>query len=204
MPKHGWIWLRNRFLELSAQEREAYLNDWNIHISARFARWAYAEVPLTVRARRAALVVIGCDRSAPWTNRFLLAELDRTWQERMGGFVVSALGRKLRWDNAIVDRLIGLFDNPDAHESVRAICLHVLGHCLVYCPARERESFTARVKSMCDRAIWDESSPDMRMCACIGAYLLGGYEERLRELSQDESADELGNSVASHAESFCF
>jgi hypothetical protein len=187
MPKHGSKWLRNQFLELTPQEQEEYLN-----ISAKFARWAYAELPLTERARRAALVVIGCDRSAPWTTRFLLAELDRTWQERIGSFVISRLGRKLRWDDAIVARLLGLFDNSDAHESVRAISLHVLGHCLMFCPAREREWFMDRMRSMCDQAIWDDSSPDMRMCACIGAYYLRGYEERLSELSRDVCRQCLG------------
>jgi len=204
MPKHGWKWRTSRFRELTAQEQEDFLNDGDVFISARFAKWAYMELPLTDRARRAAVVAIGMDFSAPWTSGFLSAELDKHWRTRLGCFIISGLGRRWEWNAALMRRLEDLFHNPEAPPSVRGVCLHVLGHHIFPCPRGKRQAFYARLRKMCDVAIWDDVNPEMRRGACVAASLLGGYVDRIHELASDMSTDDLGNTVASAAEEWDF
>jgi len=199
VPKHGWKWRTERFRNLSPQEQEDELNDRGIHFSAKFGRWAYSELPLTDRARRAALVIIGTDEAADWTHQFLLGELDRLWDKPIGSFVISAIGRKRKWDPELLDRFEGFFNNTELPPCVRGVSLYAMGMSWLRCPRQEREAYENRLRPLCEIALW-HPDPELRRGACPAACLVGGFGKRIHELTQDQATDDLGNTVAEVAE----
>ena len=188
MPKHGSIGHRERFRALDSEALRALLDDLRgTRISARLARYAYRELELTESGRIAALKRIAGDDAAPWAPAFLWRELDRHRTTAFGDWVIVAMGMGFRWDPGAADLLIAIYHDPDAHPMTRGSAMFGLNHLAEMASWEPRKVLSPRVRETCAQALWDMQNPYARAGACWLAQTLGGFDERVSELADDDT-----------------
>lgn len=187
MPKHGWKWRTERLRAMDDEALQSYLHAHRDKISAKLGRWIYENLEARSEwSAIAGLQRIDWDERAPWGHVYLWRELERRKADPIGDWIIVAMGSG-HFPPDAAQHFVAIFDDPSTHPLTRGSAVYGLQNALSSDEdGRLLTKDDALARPVCGRALQDES-PYVRSFAVWLAARLGGFDDDIVRLTQDET-----------------